>query len=115
MGASVARNTSTAGILALIGLLGLWPIALTGHAAGALDHDIAVNSQAFHLVGTSLWLGGLIALVYAAPVLDNLSTAVRRYSTLALWCFGLVTFSSRSEEHTAELQPLMRISYAVFG
>lgn len=94
MGASVARSTSTAGILALVGLLGLWPIALTGHAAGALDHDIAVNSQAFHLVGTSIWLGGLVALVYAAPVLDNLSTAVRRYSTLAAWCFGLVTFSS---------------------
>lgn len=94
MGASVARSTSTAAVLGLIGLLGLWPIALTGHAAGALDHDIAVNSQAFHLVGSSIWLGGLIALVYASPVLDNLAAAVRRYSSLAVWCFALVTFSS---------------------
>lgn len=94
LGASVVRTTSSAGILAVLGLLGLWPIALTGHAAGALDHDIAVNSQAFHLVGTSVWLGGLVALLYAAPFLGNLSTAVRRYSALAFWCFALVAFSS---------------------
>src|SRR3546814_10697928 len=30
-----------------------------------------------------------------------------------LWCAGL-GFSERSEEHTSELQSLMRISYAVF-
>lgn len=94
LGAFFARSTSGAGLLALLGLVGLWPIALTGHAAGALDHDIAVNSQAFHLAGTSVWLGGLVALVYASPLLENLSAAVRRYSTLALWCFALVTFSS---------------------
>ena len=94
MGAFTARSTSTAGVLALSGILGLWPIALTGHAAGSLDHDIAVSSQAFHLVGSSVWLGGLLALVYAAPVLENLASTVRKYSTLALWCFALVTFSS---------------------
>src|SRR3546814_10850437 len=30
------------------------------------------------------------------------------------WLFGGFDFSSRSEEHTSELQSLMRISYAVF-
>ena len=38
-------------------------MALTGHAAGTLNHDDAVNLQFFHLVGISVWLGGLIALV----------------------------------------------------
>ena len=47
----------------------LWPMALTGHAAGTLDHDDAVNLQLFHLVGISVWLGGLMALVLVRRVL----------------------------------------------
>lgn len=95
LAASWVRSTSGAGVLAVIALAGLWPIALTGHAAGALDHDMAVNSQALHLAGSSMWMGGLVALVCAAPLLGaKLPGTVRHYSTLALWCFCLVTFSS---------------------
>src|SRR3546814_3955560 len=42
-----------------------------------------------------------------APAYELLSGAVKAGSRLAIWL-------SRSEEHTSELQSLMRISYAVF-
>src|SRR3546814_5727019 len=40
-----------------------------------------------------------------------IDTALPRASTMTMW---LVPPGSRSEEHTSELQSLMRISYAVF-
>src|SRR3546814_2449822 len=48
------------------------------------------------------------ALAYACPLHDHLRTIARR-SELNLQSRG-----DRSEEHTSELQSLMRISYAVF-
>jgi putative copper resistance protein D len=47
------------GILALIGLA---PMALIGHSASAGDHEGAINSLGLHLVGASLWLGGVAVL-----------------------------------------------------
>src|SRR3546814_2559371 len=64
---------------------------------------------------------GTIFQVYAAPGLvtdialqpgENL-VAVASGDT-ARWVIGDTTSGSRSEEHTSELQSLMRISYAVF-
>jgi hypothetical protein len=53
-----------------------------------------VNLQLFHLVGTSVWLGGLVALALVRRQLtDALPATVRRYSILAGWCLGLVTLS----------------------
>src|SRR3546814_9930482 len=34
--------------------------------------------------------------------------------TIATWAHHILSFAVRSEEHTSELQSLMRISYAVF-
>src|SRR3546814_3078490 len=47
-----------------------------------------------------------------APALVDLSA--RETETLALIARGLTVAEARSEEHTSELQSLMRISYAVF-
>src|SRR3546814_8483084 len=48
-------------------------------------------------------------LVWALLLLPPLSYALARDRVEALW-----QLSARSEEHTSELQSLMRISYAVF-
>src|SRR3546814_5249431 len=66
-------------------------------------------------------LGGLTPLTRA---LDQASFAIGRHSISALdivttalvaaALFALVRLTVRSEEHTSELQSLMRISYAVF-
>lgn len=94
LGCTVAGRQGAVGLLVLLALAGLWPMALTGHAAGTLNHDDAVNLQAFHLLGTSVWLGGLAAIALARPWLGSqLVTVVRRYSTLAGWSFLVVGVS----------------------
>ncbi len=94
VGAAMATRESTVGWMALLSLLALMPLALTGHAAGTKGHELAVDSLAMHLVGVTIWLGGLAALVLLRRDLGAATAdAVSRYSTLAAWCFGLVAVS----------------------
>ena len=93
-GCTVAFRVSHAGVLAALSVLGLWPIALTGHAAGAVGHSDAVNLQMAHLLGVAVWFGGLVALVVAQRSLGpQLAVTARRYSVLAGWCLLLVAMS----------------------
>lgn len=73
----------------LVALLTALPLAQQGHAAGASGHALAVNSLLIHLIGASVWLGGLITIVMLAKAVDRprLSVIVSRYSTLALLAF----------------------------
>ncbi|HET9873273.1 MAG TPA: cytochrome c oxidase assembly protein [Propionibacteriaceae bacterium] len=90
----LATRVATAGWAAVIALLALLPLAFGGHAAGASDHQNSVDTLAFHLVGVSLWVGGLAALLLMTRRLAHqLPAAVRRYSTLAGWCFAVVAVS----------------------
>ncbi|MDN5559674.1 MAG: bifunctional copper resistance protein CopD/cytochrome c oxidase assembly protein [Ruaniaceae bacterium] len=79
---------------AVLGAIALVPVALTGHAAGAVAHNLAVSSQWLHLVPVALWVGPLLALVVVGQHLgDQLTPAVRRYSTMALWCYIAIVAS----------------------
>ncbi len=79
---------------AVISIVALLPLALTGHAAGARDHMNAVDSLAFHLVGACLWIGGLAGVLLVSGRLgDQLATVANRYSRLAGWCFLTVALS----------------------
>src|SRR5699024_9693356 len=76
------------------GLAALLPLALSGHAAGADEHPNAVNSLGLHLVGVTIWIGGLLALCVLAPRLgEHLQTVTKRYSRVALIAYALVAFS----------------------
>ena len=79
---------------AAIAIAGLYPLAASGHASADAGHALAVNSLLMHLVGISIWVGGLIAL-YAVFKGDNERTAVlvSRYSTLAFVAFIMVAVS----------------------
>ena len=79
---------------AAIAIAGLYPLAASGHASADAGHALAVNSLLMHLVGISIWVGGLIAL-YAVFRGDNQRTAVlvSRYSTLAFVAFIMVAVS----------------------
>jgi putative copper resistance protein D len=79
---------------ALIAIAGLYPLAESGHASSDVGHAIAVNSMLMHLVGISIWVGGLVAL-YAIYFDDpaQRKNLVTRYSTLALFAFVLVSIS----------------------
>ncbi|MEE6294740.1 cytochrome c oxidase assembly protein [Georgenia sp. MJ278] len=87
-------SLTTAALVAALALGALVPIALTGHAAGAASHELAVSSLWLHVAGVSLWAGGLVVLCLVAPRLrGDLVASVTRYSTLAGWCFALVGLS----------------------
>ena len=82
------------GWITFLAFLALFPVALSGHASGSDDHQNAVDSLAVHLVGVTVWVGALIAIVLLGPGLGRqLATVTRRYSTVAGWCFAAVAAS----------------------
>lgn len=93
-GAAVTSSRPAMAWLAALSVFAVLPLALAGHAAGAANHDTAVNTLAVHLVGVTMWLGGLLALAVMRPQLgSDLGVTVQRYSTLALWSFVAVAVS----------------------
>src|SRR3546814_951534 len=85
-------------------------------AAFYLGFDIIQLAALLFVTGG---LGNPFALLLLAPVTVSAAILGRRSTIrlclLALACATLLAFAHlRSEEHTSELQSLMRISYAVF-
>jgi cytochrome c oxidase assembly factor CtaG/putative copper export protein len=93
--AAGATRVRSAGLLAIASVLTLIPTALGGHASTSSGHETAVTSLGLHLLGASIWAGGLAALLLLGPGLSASASAVavRRYSSLAVWCFGAVAVS----------------------
>ncbi len=80
--------------LAVLTLAAVVILALTGHAAGSVSHEDAVNALGVHLLGVVVWTGGLIGLVALRRALGaDLGTTVARYSTVAAWCFTAVALT----------------------
>jgi putative copper resistance protein D len=79
--------------VAALGLAALVPLAVIGHAAGTAGHDMAVNSMGIHLVAAVVWVGGLIELGFQVAAGGNWEVLAKRYSTLALFAFGLTAVS----------------------
>ncbi|HZE37761.1 MAG TPA: bifunctional copper resistance protein CopD/cytochrome c oxidase assembly protein [Stackebrandtia sp.] len=91
--AVIALNTLTvtgAAFASLFAVAAALPQVFTGHATASGDHQIAVDSMIFHVLGALLWAGGLLALLLARK-LD--ARAPRRYSALALVAFVAVGVS----------------------
>ncbi|MBB3039129.1 cytochrome c oxidase assembly protein [Hoyosella altamirensis] len=90
---AVLRWSWTPALLAL-SLFTLMPLVLTGHSASGGSHDVATNSLFWHIVGASLWMGGLFAvLMHAWHGGEHLALVVRRYSLLAGISFAAVGLS----------------------
>jgi putative copper resistance protein D len=81
--------------LLLVGSLAtLIPLGLTGHSSAGGSHDLATNSLLIHLVAASLWAGGLLALLtHVVRGGAHADLAARRFSVIALWCFGAMALS----------------------
>jgi len=85
------RGALVAGLLAISALV---LQAQTGHSAGSTSHELSMASMFLHLLGVSLWVGGLAALALLLHRLGtDLTVAVSRYSVLAAWCFVGVAVS----------------------
>jgi cytochrome c oxidase assembly factor CtaG/putative copper export protein len=94
VGARFTSRVNAAAWLLVLGLVGLAPLALGGHAAGAADHDLAVGAVGLHVLGVTVWCGGLFALVaFPRNAGAVLMTAARRYSRTALYCYLAVAMS----------------------
>ncbi|MGH3459278.1 cytochrome c oxidase assembly protein [Aeromicrobium sp.] len=77
-----------------VALATLLPVSLTGHSTSSASHDLATTSLFLHVVGVSIWVGGLVALGWVAlRGSKRLPDAVARYSTLALWAYITVAVS----------------------
>ncbi|MGH3662047.1 MAG: cytochrome c oxidase assembly protein, partial [Micromonosporaceae bacterium] len=69
-------------------------------AAAAGNHQLAVDSMLWHIAGSAIWAGGLLALLLtrwawgaAGSAPGALAYPVRRYSRAATWCFVIVAVS----------------------
>ncbi len=77
-----------------VALAALLPVSLTGHSASSGSHDLATTSLFLHVVGISVWVGGLAALGWVAlHGSKRLPDAIARYSVLALWAIAVVGIS----------------------
>lgn len=92
--ASLTVSVRALGLVLGLALATTAPITLTGHAAGAGSHTLATTSLMLHVVGVTLWVGGLAALAWIAiRGSKRLPAAVERFSPLAAWAFVLVGVS----------------------
>ena len=100
------RGHRMVAINAAIAIAGLYPLAESGHASADAGHALAVNSMLMHLVGISVWVGGLFAL-YAVFFGDRDRGAIlaSRYSTLALFAFVFVALSGLTAGFIRLYQP----------
>ena len=78
-------GTRSLGIMAGLSALSLFPLAETGHASSDANHALAVNSMLLHLVGISIWVGGLFSLYLIwTSNSKRILELLLRYSSLAL-------------------------------
>lgn len=104
--AFAVRSPAMIGITAAFALAGVLPMSLIGHAAGGDDHWGAVNAIGLHLVGVSLWFGGIVVLALLAGKLTGTApgrhsgdkpllagVVLSRFSALATIAIVLVTAS----------------------
>ena len=109
--ARTAGSLNAAGGLLVLAVLALLPVPLTGHSATSQYHEIAVTSLALHVVGVSLWVGALVALLpYALTAQGKdrgaqVAVAVQRFSRMALWCYLAVGVSGVANAATRLTTP----------
>jgi cytochrome c oxidase assembly factor CtaG len=93
------RSLGGLALTLVLALAGLVPAALIGHSSSSSDHSAAVNSLGLHLVGVSVWIGGIILLALLSGILtgpkpgtvtDITEPTLRRFSALAGFAFVLV-------------------------
>jgi len=77
--------------LLLISLVAIAAPALESHSASGGSHALAVGSMVLHVVGLTLWVGGLFALTFLSP--EDRKMAVPRFSVMALWAAIVVVLS----------------------
>lgn len=95
-GAHVVLSWGGTLLLASLAVVGLLPVVSQGHSGAGGNHDIATDSLLLHVVGASLWVGGLVAVLALAArsqTAAQLPQALARFSAAAgiLWAVMAVS------------------------
>jgi putative copper resistance protein D len=78
----------------LVAAFGLLPLPVSGHASNWYWHDLSMVSMELHVIGASLWTGGLLALaVLLTGNRELLARALPRFSRLATVALLVVALS----------------------
>ena len=78
-------------ILLAFSIAGLVAPVFESHAASGGSHMLVVGSLVVHVIGLSLWVGGVIALAFLSA--QDRAAAVPRFSQIALWSAIAVVIS----------------------
>jgi putative copper resistance protein D len=89
----IPRITRTTGSIFLLGItfIGVLAPVFQSHSSSSGNHGLAIGSLLIHVIGISLWVGGIIALILINKA--ERIIAIPRFSTLALWS-AIAVFSS---------------------
>ena len=91
-GARHLASARGAAVLLAASVLALACLAQTGHASTTSHHYLATQALVVHVVGASLWIGGLGALLVLLRG-RALADALEPFSRIALGCFAAVAVS----------------------
>ncbi|CAN2173892.1 Cytochrome c oxidase caa3-type, assembly factor CtaG-related [Candidatus Nanopelagicaceae bacterium] len=85
------RRVLPAALLLILSLLALAAPVFQSHAASDGSHSLAIGSLVIHVIGISLWVGGLIAIALIHR--DDRTVVLPRFSAMALWAAIAVVVS----------------------
>ena len=79
------RISRTTGSIFLFGItfIGVLAPVFQSHSSSSGNHGLAIGSLLIHVIGISLWVGGIIALILINK--SEREIAIPRFSALALW------------------------------
>ncbi len=78
----ISRTTGSFFTLAIT-FIGVLAPVFQSHSSSSGNHGLAIGSLLIHVIGISLWVGGIIALILINK--SERALAIPRFSTLALW------------------------------
>jgi len=90
---AIRRISRTTGSFFILGItfIGVLAPVFQSHSSSSGNHGLAIGSLLIHVIGISLWVGGVIALILISK--SERAIAIPRFSTLALWA-AIAVFSS---------------------
>ena len=78
-------------VLLLVSVAGLIAPVFQSHAASSGSHSLVIGSLVIHVIGLSMWVGGILAIAMLSA--SDRAIAVPRFSQLALWSAIAVVIS----------------------
>lgn len=78
-------------LLMLLSLVGLVAPVFQSHAASSGSHSLVIGSLLIHVIGLSMWVGGIFAIALLSQT--DRPIAVPRFSQIALWSAIAVVIS----------------------